>query len=385
MFEQRRGRHEVIMALLSLLSVSVALGAFETFPIARESGNQQSPAIDDYIVVWQTDRNGDWDIGVADISSPGAVDPQTMADPLSESQYPAVSGSVIVWENKFFMYDDRDIVGYDLAAEAFFDIQADYQDDALPAISGNLVVAQSRMTALANWNIVGIDISDHNDVQAFWIDQNDEDQWRPDVDGHLVVYEDVFDGVSYISGRDLSDVNDPAWFPIGPLGGPSESPAVAGQWAVWRDYVEGASVTAGDNLFDPRLSAPIALEGSVEASNPDVYNNVVVWQDHRNGNWDIYGYNLTTKTTFPIITNTADQTHPAITFSPSLGGYVVVWQDARDGDWDIYGAILNGPEVAGCASPLIGDVNADGVTDANDIDEVKTRLGQQNGIPPEPD
>ncbi len=127
----------------------------------------------------------------------------------------------------------------------------------------------------------------------------------------------------------------------------------------------------------------IALDGSVEASNPDVYNNVVVWQDRRNGNWDIYGYNLTTKTTFPIITNTADQTNPAITFSPWLGGYVVVWQDARDGDWDIYGAILNGPEVAGCASPLIGDVNVDSVTDANDIDEVEMRLGQQNGIPPE--
>ncbi len=183
MFEQRRGRHEVIIALLSLLSVSVALGAFETFPIAREPGNQQSPAIDDCIVVWQTDRYGDWDIGVADISLPGGVDPQTMTDPLSESQYPAVSGSVIVWESKFFMYDDRDIVGYDLAAEAFFDVRADYQDDALPAISGNLVVAQSRMTAFADWNIVGIDISDHNDVRAFWIDQNDEDQWRPDLDG----------------------------------------------------------------------------------------------------------------------------------------------------------------------------------------------------------
>lgn len=384
MFKRHRC-NGIVAALLGLLSVSTALGAFETFPIAREPGDQQYPAIDDCVVVWQTDRQGDWDIGVADISHPGSIDPVTMADTLSESQYPAVSGDVIVWQNKFFMYDDRDIVGYDLSSETFFDVLADYQDDGLPAISGDLVVAQSRMAAFANWNIVGVDISDHNDVHAFWIDQNSEDQWRPDVDGRIVVYEDIFEGVSYISGWDLSDSNDFAWFPVYGVVGPCEAPAVAGKWAVWQDHIEGTTVIGGDNLFDPRLATPIGSEGSVEASNPDVYNNVVVWQDRRNGNWDIYGYNLTTKTTFAIVTNTADQTRPAITFSPWLGGYVVVWQDGRDGNWDIYGAILNGPEVAGCASPLTGDVNVDSVTDADDVGEVEVRLGQQNGISPEQD
>lgn len=382
---ESRGQRGGFVIIWAVLLVSSVPGAFETFPIAREPGNQQFPAIDDCTVVWQTDRNGDWDIGLADISNPGSIEPLTLADEMSDSQYPAVSGDVVVWQNQFFMYEDRDIVGMDLSTETFFDVVADYQDDCLPAISGDLVVGQRRMPESAGWDIVGIDISDRDNPQAFDIDRSSEDQWRPDVDGRIVVYEDVFEGTSYVSGRDLSDWNDVSWFPVRPVAGPCRSPAIAGKWVVWQDQDQGGDVTGGDNIYDPRLPAFIGSEDVAEASNPDVYNNVVVWQDRRNGNWDIYGYNLTTKAEFPIIVQGADQTHPAITFSPWLGGYVVVWQDHRDGNWDIYGAILKSAEVAGCASPLIGDVNSDSITDVNDIDEVDARLGQQNGIPPEPD
>jgi beta propeller repeat protein len=33
------------------------------------------------------------------------------------------------------------------------------------------------------------------------------------------------------------------------------------------------------------------------ASNPDIYGSTIVWQD-RDGNWDIYGYNLKTLKNF---------------------------------------------------------------------------------------
>lgn len=32
-------------------------------------------------------------------------------------------------------------------------------------------------------------------------------------------------------------------------------------------------------------------------SNPDIYGDKIVWQDKRNGNWDIYLYDLSTNTT----------------------------------------------------------------------------------------
>ncbi|MBU7026916.1 MAG: hypothetical protein HXS48_08235 [Theionarchaea archaeon] len=35
---------------------------------------------------------------------------------------------------------------------------------------------------------------------------------------------------------------------------------------------------------------------------PALYDNIVVWMDLRNGNWDIYGVDLKTRKEFPITT-----------------------------------------------------------------------------------
>jgi len=61
-----------------------------------------------------------------------------------------------------------------------------------------------------------------------------------------------------------------------------------------------------------------------------------VWRDYRNGNWDIYGYDLSTSTEFPICINLNDQ------WDPVVYGDLVVWWDHRNGNWDIYGAKLGG-------------------------------------------
>jgi beta propeller repeat protein len=65
------------------------------------------------------------------------------------------------------------------------------------------------------------------------------------------------------------------------------------------------------------------------ASNPDIYGNNLVWQDNRNGNWDIYIYDLSTKKEIHT-TNFANQTVPAIY------GNKVVWEDERNGGHDVY-------------------------------------------------
>jgi beta propeller repeat protein len=74
-----------------------------------------------------------------------------------------------------------------------------------------------------------------------------------------------------------------------------------------------------------------------------ISGDIVVWQDNRNGNWDIYGYDLSTGKEFPICDYRYSQCYPQVTYvqeNPGIFSIVVVWYDDRGKDIDIYGAKL---------------------------------------------
>src|SRR3989344_3844353 len=64
--------------------------------------------------------------------------------------------------------------------------------------------------------------------------------------------------------------------------------------------------------------------------NPRIYGNKIVWEENRNGNWDIYMYNLATSTETRITTNTGDQR------STKIYNDKIVYRDLRNGNYDIY-------------------------------------------------
>jgi beta propeller repeat protein len=70
--------------------------------------------------------------------------------------------------------------------------------------------------------------------------------------------------------------------------------------------------------------------------NPAVGGDFIVWQDDRNGNWDIYAYDLERKAEFPVCRQVAGQTLPAITDSS------VVWIDNRGDYTEIRGLKFGG-------------------------------------------
>jgi len=89
----------------------------------------------------------------------------------------------------------------------------------------------------------------------------------------------------------------------------------------------------------------------------------VVWQDNRNGDWDIYGYDLDKKTEYAICTADGNQTNPCVGWGSILDDIIVAWQDDRNGNSDIYGFRLYdyshgyyfelglGEEIAICTNP----------------------------------
>lgn len=80
----------------------------------------------------------------------------------------------------------------------------------------------------------------------------------------------------------------------------------------------------------PNIGAETRITTSELASHPDIYDNRIVWQDWRNGNYDIYMYDLSTSKETRITTNESNQIYPAIY------GDRIVWQDDRNGQYDIY-------------------------------------------------
>jgi len=53
--------------------------------------------------------------------------------------------------------------------------------------------------------------------------------------------------------------------------------------------------------------------------NPSTDGRTVVWQDNRNGNWDIYALDLNTSKEMQITTDSADQINPDVEDGVKIG------------------------------------------------------------------
>ncbi len=103
-------------------------------------------------------------------------------------------------------------------------------------------------------------------------------------------------------------------------------PAIYQDKIVWEDSRNGNSDIY---MYDLLMHTETQISKSHHAYNPAIYQDKIVWDDSRNGNADIYMYDLSTHTEVQI-TNSNNAYHPAIYQDK------IVWDDSRNGNSDIY-------------------------------------------------
>ena len=137
--------------------------------------------------------------------------------------------------------------------------------------------------------------------------------------------------------------------------GYSRSPAVvvdvdANLQVVWMDNRDGDWEIYWNKWYgswsgDTRLTSSSGFSGFPDICADSAGGIAIVWQDERDGNYEIYFRKWTSSggwsSEVRLTNNSALSMFPAISAEPG-GGYIVVWQDKRDGNWEIYSREYDG-------------------------------------------
>lgn len=183
-------------------------------------------------------------------------------------------------------------------------------------------------------------------------------QSAPAIDGRRVTWMDV--RLERLAGSDVftRTVDDSLQRLTSDRAEPEGVLALSGDRAVWADrrtVTEGAS--SNTDIFLADASDPDAGERQLTSDSapqrePDISGRWVAWTDHRDGNQDIFAYDLTADAEVRITDEEINQ------FSPTLAGDQLVWLDGRDG-----GSIRLRNLSTGEGRRLAADIDAAGAVD----------------------
>ncbi|MEN8134197.1 MAG: FlgD immunoglobulin-like domain containing protein [Thermodesulfobacteriota bacterium] len=285
------------------------------------SGDQLYPAASGSRVVWQDKRNGSWDIYLNDLVE-GTLT-QVVADPYGQER-PAIDGDLIVWQDK--RHGGWDIYGYRLGGTGEFTVSDRIGDQQYPTVSENWVAWQDN--SAGNWDIFVKNLATNEVIQ---LTSHERDQVHPVLAaGDIVVWEDYRHGLGEIYKYDLTS-GEETRLTVEPAN--SSQPVIFSGNVLWADQRDGHKeiYRRGGGGEAIRLTY-----GEGERSQPAINGGLLVYTDYSAGVDDpnLNFLDLVGSGGGTLTTNPARQEEPAI------GDGFVVWQDNREGRYQIYMAEL---------------------------------------------
>jgi len=338
-----------------------------------------------FVITWQDTRNGTWapDIfgqlyfgdGTPFLSN-FIVNDHTGG----EQGFPSVSISefeetyTITWMDKrngnFDIYAQSFLLDYTIGSNKRVDDDTTEADQYTPVICQNLIVWQDYREGYPSIyasrvdlsNPVGVNFRVNDDVDTMWRGNPSVSSifngyivvWVDERNGNLDIYAQMFDANTNPIGSNFQ-VNTGTdtlaqSFPF--VTGNISDAVVAfqdekiGECDVYFQRYDSAGVSQGPNtIVTNNLFGAHQIFSAISIP----YNGefVVIWQDLREYNWDIFIQRIDTSGSLlsnNILVNddllSNEQILPSIAKDTS-GNFVSVWMDSRDNNWDIYGEVFD--------------------------------------------
>ncbi|MBW8040066.1 MAG: PEP-CTERM sorting domain-containing protein [Planctomycetes bacterium] len=287
----------VTLALASCAEQARAEPVFENIPVIVAPGDQREPAIWGNYIVWEGAVNQAYDIGQRRIvDMPG----------LNINGDPAVWNNKVVWEGGNGYYD------LDLKQMVY---PAGLSVGKGPAMHNNKIVwgystGYYDLSLQQMINPPGLSISYGPDIFQDKIVWSNLDgyfdiglqQIVSPADLHIGSGPAIYDNkvVWYYLMGSYYDIDLQQYVSLEGALGAFSAPDIFEDTVVWNNYDAVPPISRNVKMWDP-VYQQIQITESGTTGQPQIYNDIVVWMDSRNGNWDIYMAEVPEPTTISLL------------------------------------------------------------------------------------
>jgi len=331
----------VVVAIGLLISPVMAIETAPGEKIYHPFGKaQEHPDIDGNMIVWEDDRNDEQERGVKDIFLASVSDfrnaPYTLPvgtritnDPASQEK-PSISGDSIVWQDN--RNGNWDIYLYQRSKGNETRLTTDTGNQWLPIVRGNYIAwydDSSSRTNIALYDIAKQKVIDVIDCNARTTIPGGKTEFKPALSEKYVAWvESGEERIRYYEigtgkiGYASTGTSDQSW------------PSLYGSQIAWEEYQDGNSDIYMTDLDDLSAGEIRITTDSSDQVSAAISGSLIGWEDKRVPARSIYMYDLSPPGEELSVVEAEDIYDEHL--YPAVSGNTIVWQRGREADSNLY-------------------------------------------------